>query len=68
MAGEATLVASLAPMTTTPWPSMIVAPVGLLRVSATRSAGSATASSVMSTTTFLTVSPGAKVRVPLAAP
>ncbi len=61
------LVASLAPMTTTPSPSRMVAPVGLLRVSATRSAGSAAASSAMSTTTFLTVSPGAKVSVPLAA-
>ncbi len=70
MPGWATGVRSLlAPMTTIPVPSAMVALVGLLKVSAKRSIGgrALSLSSVMSTTTFLTVSPGAKVRVPLLA-
>ena len=54
-------------MTTTPVPFAIVALAGLLRVSLKRSAGSGVALSMMGTTMFLTVWPGAKVSVPLVA-
>jgi hypothetical protein len=57
--------ASLAPISASPLSSTIVAPKALLRLSAKRSRPSATASSMISTTTVFTESPGAKVSVPL---
>ena len=54
-------------MVPTPWPSAMVALVGLLRLTKNVSFGSASRSPLTSTVMVLLVSPGAKVSVPLAA-
>ena len=54
-------------MVPTPWPSAMVALVGLLRLTTKVSFGSARRSPLTSTVMVLLVSPGAKVSVPDAA-